>query len=203
MANVLADCDGLKIMVQRLDAITSVWRARPLLQVLLKLFRLSVKVVKVQEVLTQVELGATSVFLKTLQLCLDSDSALTEQLLDIMETVLSRATGKDMEEFKAFSQTFGGPEYIRTLLGCMNGANVRNNCGVLVHLTRVLAALVYGNEEKMEILINYFRPALSFNDFDCNHSNEDAQKLEMFCVLTTGIEKNSIGNTLKVRFCVF
>lgn len=88
MANVLADCGGLKVMVTRLGAIQNVWRARPLLQVLLKLFRLSVKVQRVQEVLIQPELGAMEVFLRTLQLCLDGEpdgnqAAVTEQLLDV------------------------------------------------------------------------------------------------------------------------
>lgn len=88
MANVLADCDGLKIMVNRLGAVQNVKRARPLLQVLLKLFRLSVKISKVQEVLIQPELGAMIVFLKNLQMCLEFESdlnqaSLTEQLLDV------------------------------------------------------------------------------------------------------------------------
>lgn len=88
MANVLADCGGLKVMVQRLGAIQNITRARPLLQVLLKLFRFSVKVKRVQEVLIQPEIGAMNVFLRTLKLCLDSDpdmtqAAVTEQLLDV------------------------------------------------------------------------------------------------------------------------
>lgn len=75
-------------MVKRLGAIQNIIRAKPLLQVLLKLFRLSVKVSRVQEVLAQAELGAMGVFLKTLQLCLDNESdsnqtAVTEQLLDV------------------------------------------------------------------------------------------------------------------------
>lgn len=75
-------------MVKRLGAIQNITRARPLLQVLLKLFRLSVKVSQVQEVLIQPEVGAMNVFLRTLQLCLDSESdinqaGVTEQLLDV------------------------------------------------------------------------------------------------------------------------
>lgn len=75
-------------MVIRLGAIQSVTRARPLLQVLLKLFRLCVKVNRCQEVLIQPELKSMEVFLRTLQLCLDSDrdssqTAVTEQLLDV------------------------------------------------------------------------------------------------------------------------
>ena len=76
-------------MVKRLGAIQNVWRAKPLLQVILKLFRLSIKVVKCQEVLIQPKLGAMEVFLRTLQLCLDSEpdasqAAVTEQLLDVI-----------------------------------------------------------------------------------------------------------------------
>lgn len=75
-------------MVKRLGAVQNVKRARPLLQVLLKLFRLSVKIGKVQEVLIEPELGAMTVFLKNLQMCLESESdlnqaPLTEQLLDV------------------------------------------------------------------------------------------------------------------------
>lgn len=202
MANVLAECGGLKIMVKRLGAIQNVWRAKSLLQVLLKLFRLSVKVVKVQEILTQPEVGAMSVFLRTLQLCLEgepdaSQAAVTEQLLDIMETILARATSKTLESFNEFAQTFGGPEYVQSLLSCTNHSSVRNNQAVLMHLTRVLAALVYGCEDKMDLLLNHFKPILNFNKYDVEHTTDDQQKLEMFCVLTEGIEKNAIGNTLK------
>lgn len=115
----------------------------------------------------------------------------------IMETVLSKATSKSIESFKVFSQTFGGPEYIRSLLSCTNHASVRNNQSVSIHLTRVLAALAYGNEEKMGILINHFKPTLDFNEYDFEHNADEQQKLEMFCVLTNSIERNSLGNTLK------
>lgn len=114
-----------------------------------------------------------------------------------METVLSKATSEPLETFKTFSQTFGGPEYIQSLLSCINHASVRNNQSVLVHLTRVLAALVYGSDERMDILINYFKPTLDFNKYDFEHTPEDQQKLEMFCVLTNSIERNNLGNTLK------
>lgn len=75
-------------MVSRLGAIQNVVWAKPLLQVLLKLFRLCVKVNRCQEVLIKPEVGAMEVFLRTLQLCLDSEPdssqpAVTEQLLDV------------------------------------------------------------------------------------------------------------------------
>lgn len=202
MANVLAQCGGLQIMVNRLGAVQNIMRARPLVQVLLKLFTLCVKVSQVQEVLAQPEVGAMEVFLRTLQKCLESEhdtnqAAMTEQLLDIMETILSRVTNKSFKTFETFSRTFGGPEYIKSLLTCTNQPSVKNNPSVLVHLTKVLAALVYCNEEKMKILMDHFKPVLYFNKYDFDHSLDDQQKLEMFCVLTEGIERNAIGATLK------
>ncbi|CAG9835872.1 unnamed protein product [Diabrotica balteata] len=201
MANELADCGGLQVMVTRLGAIPSVTRARPLLQVLLKLFRLCVKVTRCQEVLIKPELKSMEVFLRTLQLCLDSDkdssqTGVTEQLLDIMETILSKATSESEENFTEFSQTLGSAEYVKSLLSCTNQQVVKNS-SVLVHLTRVLAALVYGNKEKMKILLDHFSSVLDFNKYDIEHNSDDQQKLEMFCVLTNSIEKNAIGSTLK------
>lgn len=75
-------------MVTRLGAIQNIVRAKPLLQVLLKLFRLCVKVNRCQEVLIKPQVGAMEVFLKTLKLCLENESdsnqpAITEQLLDV------------------------------------------------------------------------------------------------------------------------
>lgn len=115
----------------------------------------------------------------------------------IMETVLSKATSKSIESFEKFSLTFGGPQYVSSLLSCTTQASVRSNQAVLIHLTRVLAALVYGNEEKMNILLEHFESVLNFNKYDFDHTQDDQQKLEMFCVLTDGIERNAIGNTLK------
>nr|XP_012152236.1 PREDICTED: protein purity of essence isoform X3 [Megachile rotundata] len=202
MANVLADCGGLQVMLSRLAAIQDVNRARPLLQVLLKLFRLSVKVKRNQEVLSKPELGAVTVLLDVLQRCLatESDSSqakVTEQLLDIMETILTHAASQPLSAFELFSRTLGGPEHVKALLSCTQSAAVRQSNNVLAHVARVLAALTYGNREKMALLYDYFKPVLNFYKFDFEHTPEDEQKLELFCILTQAIERNAIGNTLK------
>uniref|UniRef100_A0A182JT95 UBR-type domain-containing protein n=1 Tax=Anopheles christyi TaxID=43041 RepID=A0A182JT95_9DIPT len=203
MANVLADCGGLKVMLERIGSLQNVSKSRTLLQVLLKLFLLSVKVSRCQEVLCQPELGAINTLLKVLQLCLQSNesdtqqSAVTEQLLEIMETILSKAASDTLDSFLQFSLTFGGPEYVQALLSCTNCSNVRCNPSVLRHLIRVLAALVYGNDIKMALLCEHFRSVLNFDRFDTERSAEEEFKMELFCVLTTGIEHNSIGGTLK------
>uniref|UniRef100_A0A7G3AGM3 Putative e3 ubiquitin-protein ligase ubr4 n=1 Tax=Lutzomyia longipalpis TaxID=7200 RepID=A0A7G3AGM3_LUTLO len=202
MANVLADCGGLRVMLERIVSLQNISRSRSLLQVLLKLFLLSVKVRRCQEVLCQPELGAINSLLKVLQVCLQSEndsqqSAVTEQLLEIMETILSKAASDTLDSFLQFSLTFGGPEYVQALISCTNCTNVRNNPSVLRHLIRVLAALVYGNDIKMALLCEHFKMTLDFGKFDGERTSEDEFKMELFCVLTNQIEHNSIGGTLK------
>lgn len=166
MANVLADCNGLKVMLNRIGSFQNISRARELIQVLLKLFLICVKVRRCQEVLCQPELGAINTLLKVLQMCLQSEndlpiqSSVTEQLLEIMETILSKAASDTLDSFLQFSLTFGGPEYVSALISCTNCSNVRNNPSVLRHLIRVLAALVYGNEVKMALLCEHFKVIL-------------------------------------------
>lgn len=41
------------------------------------------------------------------------------------------------------------------------------------------------------------RHFIPYSRYDFEHTTEDQQKLEMFCMLTNSIEKNVIGNTLK------
>lgn len=114
-----------------------------------------------------------------------------------METILSRVTNENLQTFETFSKTFGGPEYIHSLLLYTSQLSITNNLSVLNHLSKVLAALVYGNEEKMKILMEYFKPVLNFYKYDYEHTTEDQQKLELLCILTEAIERNAIGATLK------
>ncbi|XP_030384737.1 protein purity of essence [Scaptodrosophila lebanonensis] len=202
MANVLADCNGLRVMLERIGSLQRISRNRELIQVLLKLFLICVKVRRCQKVLCQPEVGAINTLLKVLQMCLQSEndsiqSAVTEQLLEIMETILSKASSDTLDSFLQFSLTFGGPEYVTALISCTDCPNVRNNPSVLRHLIRVLAALVYGNEVKMALLCEHFKNTLDFNHFDQERTSEEEFRIELFCVLTNQIEHNCIGGTLK------
>ena len=67
----------------------------------------------------------------------------------------------------------------------------------LGHLTRVLAALVYGNDLKMAMLVDHFKPVLDFVLLDSEQWGEEEFCMELFCVLCANIERNSIGGTLK------
>lgn len=192
-------------MLDRMSYLQNVSKSKPYLQTLLKLFLMSVKVKKCREEFCQPELGAISTLLKVLHLCLQHQvqendpqmSTVTEQLLEIMETILAKAASDSLDSFLQFSLTFGGPEYIEALLSCTNHANVRNNPHVLRCLIRVVAALVYGNDIKMALLCDHFKSCFDFEQFDLDRSAEEEFQLELFCILCSAIERNSIGGILK------
>lgn len=183
----------------------NVSKAKLFLQTLLKLFLMCVKVKKCREELCQPELGAISTLLKVVHLCLQHQvkendpqmSTVTEQLLEIMETILAKAASDSLDSFLQFSLTFGGPEYIEALLSCTNHANVRNNPHVLRCLIRVVAALVYGNDIKMALLCDHFKNSFDFEKFDTERTGEEEFQLELFCILCSAIERNTIGGILK------
>jgi len=88
MANVMAECGGLEVMLDRLATIRDVSRSQGLLQVLLKLMGLCVKVKKNQEKLIKPSLNTVSKLLTILQICLSSENdvaqnTLMEQILEV------------------------------------------------------------------------------------------------------------------------
>ncbi|KAL0896018.1 hypothetical protein ABMA27_012006 [Loxostege sticticalis] len=202
MANVLADCGGLEVMLQRLAAIQRVGAARSLCSTLLRLLSLCARVRRCVRVLTRAETRALPVLLHALHLAADEErdmprAHLVYQLLEIMERILSVAASESLESFLQFSLTFGGPEYVQALLNCTECPGIRSNSVALGHLTRVLAALVYGNDLKMAMLVDHFKPVLDFDRLDSEQWTEEEFRMELFCVLCANIERNSIGGTLK------
>ncbi|KAG6463209.1 hypothetical protein O3G_MSEX013740 [Manduca sexta] len=202
MANVLADCGGLEVMLQRLAAIGRVGAARALCSTLLRLLALCARVRRCVRVLTRADTRALPVLLHALTLAAHDErdmprAHLVYQLLEIMERILSVAASESLESFLQFSLTFGGPEYVQALLNCTECPGIRNNSVALGHLTRVLAALVYGNDLKMAMLVDHFKPVLDFDRLDSEQWTEEEFRMELFCVLCANIEKNSIGGTLK------
>ncbi|KAJ2946624.1 hypothetical protein O0L34_g12681 [Tuta absoluta] len=202
MANVLADCGGLEVMLQRLAAIQRVGAARALVSTLLRLLGLCTRVRRGVCVLTRADTRALPVLLHALHLAAQEERDLPRpqlvyQLLEIMERILSVAASDSLESFLQFSLTFGGPEYVQALLNCTEIPGIRSNQVALGHLTRVLAALVYGNDLKMAMLVDHFKPVLDFDRLDSDQWSEEEFRMELFCVFCANIERNSIGGTLK------
>lgn len=219
MANVMSRYSGLEVMLQRLALITDLSpRCGPLLMVLLKLFGHCLKVKSNRERLIEPQLKAIEILLSILKLALraqPSDLAASlgsggsgssagqpnvlEQLLAIMETILVEASAKEAQVFSVFNRaSCGTAEDITTLLdGALHEANAKNNVHVRQLLMRVIPFLALGDQQKMSTLLDFFQPRLNFKRFDFEHSSEDDDMLDSFCVLANAIERNQIGNTLK------
>lgn len=98
-----------------------------------------------------------------------------------METILSKATSQNPEEFTRLSETFGPDDHIRYLLHCASNARYT----IVQHLTRVLAALTYNNKAKMTILMDHFASVISdFEKFDDVHSPQDEQMVMIYIIYT-------------------
>lgn len=203
MANVVVNCGGLEVMLNCLKFQSNLNTQRSLLEVVLKLFLLCSKVKRCQEALCRPEMRAMEVFLSILDQCIQNDvknSAvdLIKNLLEIMNTILAKAASDSLDLFLRLSLTFGGVEYVRNLLNYASKQTSRfNSTQVQLHLAKVLAALVYGNDIKMAHLCDYFKDVLNFESFEKQHSPQDEQKLELFCVMANSIEPNIVGNILK------
>ncbi|ESP04879.1 hypothetical protein LOTGIDRAFT_205969 [Lottia gigantea] len=83
------------------------------------------------------------------------------------------------------------------LLDRINSAFVRNNINVLKALMRLIPFLAFGEEDKMTALLNHFKPYMSFNRFDAEHTQDEEIHLDSFCVIASGIENNANGSRLK------
>ncbi|XP_054720473.1 E3 ubiquitin-protein ligase UBR4-like [Uloborus diversus] len=196
MANVMSQCGGLEVMLERLATVTDLARGRSLLTVLLKLFGFCIKVKSNRQRLVDPEMKAVKTMLGVLRLALSGEGAeggptVVEQLLQIMETILVEASAGSP------SESCGDREDIVHLLSSVGVAPMKNFPNLLPLLMRVVPFLAYGSQEKMESLIDYFKPYLNFNKFDYEHTVDDDLQLECFCMLCAGIECNDNGNRLK------
>ncbi|KAF2363969.1 E3 ubiquitin ligase UBR4 [Trinorchestia longiramus] len=206
MASVMAECGGLKAMLDCLQRITDLSYARPLVTVLLKLFQLCVKLRVNRAQLMLPSTGAVAVLLHTLKQCLAAEPEVvagppgqptfTEQLLMVLEAILEEACGMPASEYAELVETCGTLEDIHLLLNYVATSST-TNAQEKQRLMRVLPFLVFCHKEKMELLVGHFRPILDFDRFDIEHTHEDAAKMESFCVFCSGIERSEIGSQLK------
>jgi E3 ubiquitin-protein ligase UBR4 len=99
LADELANNDALKVMLERLSSInqTNITIAKPLLAVLIKLFTYASKLNANRQILVKPEINSINILLQTLNLIFRIEKnepnkvgvELTEQLLNVIETILS------------------------------------------------------------------------------------------------------------------
>jgi E3 ubiquitin-protein ligase UBR4 len=130
MANVMSQCGGLQVMLQRLKVIEDLSpRSRLLMMVLLKLFGHCIRVKDNRQSLIDPSLNTIGVMLNLLKLILSSESpelismpsapgfpSSLEQLMQIMETILVESSQMSSQLFDVFcATTCGTNEDIRFL----------------------------------------------------------------------------------------
>lgn len=101
----------------------------------------------------------------------------TEQLLEVMEAILCQASAQSVDQYALFSSTFGTKEDLDFLLQLSaQMAGSKTVTSLLTHLTRVIPFLTFVNNTKMDVLIEYFRQSLDFNQYDREHSTEQVRR---------------------------
>ncbi|KAF7239331.1 E3 ubiquitin-protein ligase UBR4 [Varanus komodoensis] len=205
MAGVMAQCGGLGCMLSRLTGIRDFKQGRHLLTVLLKLFSYCVKVKVNRQQLVKLEMNTLNVMLGTLNLALVAEqeskdsggAAVAEHVLSIMEIILDESNAEPLSEDKGNLLLTGDKDQLVMLLEQINSAFVRSNPSVLQGLLRIIPYLSFGETEKMQILVDRFKPFCSFDKYDEEHSGDDKVFLDCFCKIAAGIKNNSNGHLLK------
>ncbi len=203
LANVMAECGGLEVMLKRLSSVRDTQNSKQLIAVLLKLFGHCIRVKANREKLLDPSFGAIPILLHCLKLCLaagDSQGSgggpsLSELILETMERLLAEATKYEMDAYCSFASNCVEISDIRTLLE--HAVNLKAGTSLHQRLLRVLPFLTYGNDGKMVLIIRHFEDVLDFAKFDADHGSDDDAKMEAFVALCDGIERNAIGNTMK------
>ncbi|XP_031761327.1 E3 ubiquitin-protein ligase UBR4 isoform X1 [Xenopus tropicalis] len=205
MAGVMAQCGGLECMLNRLTGIKDFKQGRHLLTVLLKLFSYCVKVKVNRQQLVKLEMNTLNVMLGTLNLALVAEqeskdsggAAVAEQVLSIMEIILDESNAEPLSEDKGNLLLTGDKDQLVMLLDQINSTFVRSNPSVLQGLLRIIPYLSFGEMEKMQILVDRFKPYCTFEKYDDEHSADDKVFLDCFCKIAAGIKNNSNGHQLK------
>ncbi|XP_052222057.1 E3 ubiquitin-protein ligase UBR4-like isoform X2 [Dreissena polymorpha] len=207
MANVLAQGGGLRVMLDRLGSVKDLVLGKPLMLVLLKLFSFTVNVKVNRQELIKPELNTITVMLGALNLALWAEQesgttatkgqTITEQILQIMETILLEASSQSTDKYTEFSKLCGDQAQLMMLLERINSPFVRSNTSVLQALMRLIPFLAFGEEDKMLTLINHFKPYLDFSKFDEEHTQDEKVHLDCFCTIAAAIQNNANGVRLK------
>ncbi|QQP38245.1 Protein purity of essencelike, partial [Caligus rogercresseyi] len=187
MASIMAECDGLEVMLERLGSIQDVQYSKPLLLVLLKLFSHSIKLKVNREKLLRPAYKTIPLLLNCLKLSLcDPSSSLNDMILEAMERLLVEAAGgNSIQGYCEFASNPVSTEDIQELL--RHAVHLRSGTAIHTSLMRVLPFLTYGTTIKWSYSSVTLMRSLSLTR--C--------QMETFVAMCDGIERNKIGNTMK------
>ncbi|CAM4878013.1 unnamed protein product [Rotaria socialis] len=215
LANVLSEHSGLETMLKRLDSIYDMSSGKALLHILLKLFEYAIKLKLNRQRLIDPKLRAISSMLNKLNLLLKTEIeeqgrdqtllSLTEKLLFIMDQLFHEAsTTLSQDKYNEFSVSCEGDiEQLRSLLNYIKLPFVKSHPSLMQALIHLLPYLSFGNKEKMQTLLDYFKLYLEFDRFDLEHSsssttatasndNDSQLHLDCFCEVCKHLDKKSV-----------
>ena len=209
LAEVLSQHSGLETMLKRLDSINDMSSGKALLQILLKLFDYAIKLKVNRQRLIDPKLRSISSMLNKLNLLLKTEIeeqgrdqvllALTEKLLFIMDQLFHEAsTTLSQDKYNEFSVSCEGDiEQLRSLLNYIRLPFVKSHPSLMQALIHLLPYLSFGNKEKMQTLLDYFKSYLEFDRFDLEQTsttvdNDNQLHLDCFCEICKHLDKKSI-----------
>lgn len=211
LAEVLSEHSGLETMLKRLESIRDMSSGKALLQILLKLFEYSIKLKVNRQRLIDPNLSSISAMLNKLNLLLKTEIeeqgrdqgllSLTEKLLFIMDQLFHEATTTlSQDKYNEFSLSCEGDiEQLRSLLNYIKLPFVKSHPTLMQALIHLLPYLSFGNKEKMQTLLDYFKSYLEFDRFDqeqtvnsSSNDNDSQLHLDCFCEICKHLDKKSV-----------
>ena len=90
-------------------------------------------------------------------------TAVTEQLLSIMEVILQEANNEPLDHGKPTVILVCDKTQLVVLLDRINSPFVRSHSTVLQGLMRIIPFLSFGDKDKMTTLVLHFEPYLDFD----------------------------------------
>ena len=228
LAAVLSEHSGLETMLKRLESIGDMSSGKALLQILLKLFEYAIKLKVNRQRLIEPKLSAISAMLDKLNLLLKTEIeeqgrdqallSLTEKLLFIMDQLFHEAsTTLSQDKYNEFSlscegelfsrrsfevslrSSLGDIEQLRSLLNYIKLPFVKSHPTLMQALIHLLPYLSFGNKEKMQTLLDYFKSYLEFDRFDqeqtlnsSSNDNDSQLHLDCFCEICKHLDKKSV-----------
>eukprot|EP00118_Oscarella_pearsei_P014508 m.124661 g.124661 ORF g.124661 m.124661 type:complete len:943 (+) comp37851_c0_seq3:1576-4404(+) len=201
LSAVLSDCAGLNAMLSRLSHLGSIIHGRQLIAALLKLMSYCVKVKVNREYLAQPGLNSLNIMLAALNKALRLERA--EHLLLIIEAILLEASALATSQGAAQEMPTLSEDqaHLAMLLDFIESPYVKSNASVLQAMVRLIPFLTYGDESRMQTLIEHFSPHLDFDKFDTEQGPENRLFLDCFCNIADGIVSNAHGAQLKDLIC--
>ncbi len=189
LAGVMGEgCEGLEVMLGRMEAVEDAQDSKQLLTVLLKLFGYCIKVKRNRDRLLDPNLRAIPVMLRCLKLCLSAEEAgggaaqsvaaaaasaastsgatsVSESILQIMERLLVEAAsggGSSIDDYVRFATDGVTMDDISDLLS--HAVRLRAGTDLHSRLMRVLPFLTYACPDKMTIVVRHFDDVLDFEN---------------------------------------